>query len=205
MYFIISFLCLLSFESFYEKNLVRKNVFLKKNKTSFISSWFLLHLFFLRAKTLFYFSNVLLIVCVCVFLVFFFCLVFSGVFHLFFFLNLSKQKIFSTTALSRNKFSFELFLRKEHILIQKRMRSKMIIRIFFKKKTSLQKKKRKNLFQDLHALRVPCAFETPLDHCCVSWRSWASKVYVHSVVIDLGRGHMLHQAISQLFSAFLFS
>ena len=131
---------------------------------------------------------------------------FSGVFHLFFFFfNLSKQKIFSTKALSRKKifwntFSFELFLRKEHILIQKRMCSNMIIRIFFKQNLP----SKKNLFQDSHALRIPCAIESPLDHCCVSWRTWASKVYVHSVVIDLGRGHLLHQAISHTDSAFLF-
>ena len=45
--FIISFLCLSSFKKgFLEKISFEKSVFLKKNKTSFISSWFLLHLYF---------------------------------------------------------------------------------------------------------------------------------------------------------------
>ena len=74
---------------------------------------------------------------------------------------------------------------------------------FLQKKNLLQRKE-KNLFQDSHALRIPCAIESALDHCCVSWRSWASPVHVHSVVIDLARGHLLHQAISHRFSAFFF-
>ena len=124
----------------------------------------------------------------------------------FFFFNLSKQKIFSTKALSRKKvfeihFLLNFFLRKEHILIQKRMCSKLTFVVSPKKKKPFKK----NLFQDSHALRIPCAIESPLDHCCVSWRTWASKVYVHSVVIDLGRGHLLHQAVSLLLFCFFFA
>ena len=76
------------------------------------------------------------------------------------------------------------FWRREHILMQKKC-SKIFIRIF-KKKSPLKDKK--NLFQDSHTLRIACALESPLHHCCMSWRSWASQVSVPSVVIDLGRG-----------------
>ena len=51
---------------------------------------------------------------------------------------------------------------------------------------SLEKKNRQKLIQDSHAMRIACAIEGSLDHCCVSRRSWASQVYVHSLVIDLG-------------------
>ena len=45
----------------------------------------------------------------------------------------------------------------------------------------------KTLFLNSHALRIACAIEGSLDHCCVSRRSWASQVYVHSVVIHWSR------------------
>ena len=205
MYFIISFLCLLSFESFLEKISFEKMVFLKKTKL-LLSPLDFCSIFFLRAKTLFYFSIVLLIFCVCVFLFFLFLF---GFFLVFFDLfcwicpnkNLLKKISFENILVfTQKKCLLNLFWRREHILIRKRMCSNVIIRIFLKKKISLKRKK--NLFQNSHALRIPCAIESPLDHCCVSWRSWASPVHVHSVVIDLGRGHLLHQAISHPDSVF---
>ena len=205
---ILSSLSCVSYRSkvFLKKISFDKIVSLKKTKL-LLSPLDFCSIFFFESKNSSIFQLSFYFLVCCVFLVFSFSVCFFLVSFIFsFFFNLSKQKIFSTKALSRKKvfwntFSFELFLRKEHILIQKRMCSNMIIRIFFKKKISLQKK---NLFQDSHALRIPCAIESPLDHCCVSWRTWASKVYVHSVVIDLGRGHLLHQAISHTDSAFLF-
>ena len=47
-----------------------------------------------------------------------------------------------------------------------------------------------NLILYPRGLRIACAVEGFLDHCCVSrrrWRGRSSQVYVHSVVIDLGR------------------
>ena len=68
-----------------------------------------------------------------------------------------------------------------------------------------QKKKdrKKNLFQYSHALRIACALEGSLDHCCVSRLGWASQVYVHSVVIDLGPRDI--RCISPSLSSFLLS
>ena len=53
-------------------------------------------------------------------------------------------------------------------------------------------------------MRIACAIEGFLDHCCVSkrgWRCWSSQVCVYSVVIDLG--HATSVASSH-FSLFLF-
>ena len=139
------------------------------------------------------------------FFFFFFCLVFSGVFH--FFLNLSKQKslFFFEKKLSRTFkfFFFESLLNffGRNIFLMQNKCSKIIIWIFFKKKSPL----RKNLFPDSQALRIPCAIESPLDHCCVSWRSWASPVHVHSVVIDLGRGTSVTSSHLSLSFFFCFS
>ena len=53
--------------------------------------------------------------------------------------------------------------------------------------TTLKRKEKNTYFKIHNALRIACAIEGPLDPCCVSRRSWASQVHVHSVVIDLGR------------------
>ena len=69
------------------------------------------------------------------------------------------------------------------------------IKIFFDNLNFLQQNKipqkkrtKKNLFQDSLTLRIACAIESSLDHCCVSRLSWAGQVYVHLLVIDLGPG-----------------
>ena len=54
-------------------------------------------------------------------------------------------------------------------------------------------------------LRIACANEGPLDHCCVSWRSRVSQVCVHSVVIDPGRGTSVASShLSPFFFCFSF-
>ena len=74
---------------------------------------------------------------------------------------------------------------------------------FLQQNKNPQKKgQKKNLFQDSHALRIACATEGSLDHCCVSRRSGASQVYVHSLVIDLGHGTFVASAhLSPFFSS----
>ena len=180
------------------KNLIRKNVFLKKKKTFF----YLLLIFapsLFWAKSLLYFSVVLnfFLRLSCYLFFFFF---WSFFFWCLFFPN--KKMVLKNLLRETYRFFFQHFLlnffwRKEHRLIQKRMCSKIIIRIFFKRNIP----QKKNLFQDSHALRIACANEGPLDHCCVSWRCWESQVCVHSVVIH----HIRHIKPSlSFFSAFLF-
>ena len=122
VFFIISFLCLLSFKKkFSWKNLIRKNCFLEEKQNFFYLLLILAPSLF-WAKTLFYFSVVLFFFACSFFLV----SVFPNKKRLNKFRSRKFEFFFKT-------FSFKLFLRKEHILIQKRMCSKIIIRIFFKK------------------------------------------------------------------------
>ena len=64
----------------------------------------------------------------------------------------------------------------------------------FLQQNKIPQKKQKNLFQDSLALRIACAIEGSLDHCCVSRLSWASQVYVHLLVIDRGPGTFVASA-----------
>ena len=187
--FVISFLCLLSFKkSFLEKISFEKIVFLKKNKTSFISSWFLLHLyseqklFSIFQLSFIFFAFVVLSLFSSFSVRFFWCLFFQTKKRLNKFLSRKFEGFFFFQT-----FSFELFFRGRNIFWSKKeCVQKLSFEFSSKKKSPLKKKK--NLFQDSHALRIACANESPLDHCCVSCRCWASNVYVHSVVIHLGRG-----------------
>ena len=101
----------------------------------------------------------------CVFL--FFCSVFSGVFIFFeffqpkiFFKQITFEKILFF------QLSFEFFLREGNTLNKKKRRVliKKYHLNFLQKETFLREK----LFQDPHALRIACAIEDSLDHCCVS-------------------------------------
>ena len=157
----------------------RKKLFSWRKQNFFYLLLILLHLFFWEQK-LFYFSTVLLIFCVCAFLFFLF-LFFSGVFHIFWICpnkNLLKKNIFREIVFffkKKNKFNFFL---EEGTYFDPKHVQKLTFE-FSSQKISL--KKEKNLFQDSHALRIACAIAACRD-------GWASQVYVHSVVIDLGRG-----------------
>ena len=158
-------------------------------------------------ETLFYFSIVLDFFCTCCDFLFFcfFCSVFSGVFILL--------KVFPDKNISFKKclpikywflnFLLNLFSQRAKTLNKKKggwFCSKIIILIFFRK-TLLREK----LFQDPHALGIACAIEGSFDHCCVSWRSWASQVHVHSFVIDPGCGTSVASSRLSPFSVFFFS
>ena len=139
----------------------------------------LLHLFF-ESRNSFLFFNCPFNFCVCVFLFFLFLFVFFWC--LSYFLNLSKQKSSKKNLLREIKSFFqkkiELFL-EEWTYFDPKSVQKLTFEFSSKKNISL--KKEKNLFQDSHALRIACAIAACRD-------GWASQVYVHSVVIDLGRG-----------------
>ena len=189
-----------------------KNVFLKKSHSKKLFSWRKQNFFYLLlifapslfwAKTLFYFSvSFYFFNCRAISFFFFFWSFFSGV-------CFSEQKNGVKKSFEKhigffpNIFFGTFFWRREHILIPKRMCSKIIIRIFlFLKKKSLLKEK---ILQDSHVLRIACANEGPLDHCCVSWRSRVSQVCVHSVVIDPGRGTSVASShLSPFFFCFSF-
>ena len=84
-----------------------------------------------------------------------------------------------------NFFLWTFFGRESTLNKKKRCKAKINIWIFFKITFFWEK-----LVLYPHALRIACAIEGSLDHCCVSrrgWRGWSSQVYVHSVVIDFSR------------------
>ena len=178
-----------------------KIVFLKKNKTSFISSWFLLHL---------YFEQKLFSIFQCPFIFQLSCYLFFLLFLIVFFLCLFFQtkngikKSFEKHIDFFQHFLLNLFLEEGTYFDPKKNVFKKYHSDFFfsKKKNSLKRK----IFQDSHALRIACANEGPLDHCCVSWRSRVSQVCVHSVVIDPGRGTSVASShLSPFFLLFFFS
>ena len=192
--FIISFLCFFfSFENCFSQKSSSKK-WCSWEKKLLLSpldfSFFLKKLF-----SIFQLSWIFFCAC-CVFLFFcFFCsvfLVFSSFFEFF------QPKIYFNRSHLKKYcfFNFLLnFFERGKILWTKKRR------VVLFKKISFEFSK---LFQDPHALRIACAIEGSLDHCCVSWRSWASQVHVHSVVIDLGCGAPLASCrLSPLFfSAF---
>ena len=197
--FIISFLCFFHLNIIFLKKAPSKNGVLEKKKNFF----YLLLIFHLFEETVFLFFNcprnsfalVLFFNFSAFSVMFFWC------FHLFW--SFSSQKKTHVKNLFRENIGFWTFFW-----------------IFFTERNTLNKKKEggfvqklsfdffskkhfeKKLFQDPHALRIACAIEGSLDHCCVSWRSWASQVDVHSFVIDLGCGTSV--ASSRLSPFFLF-
>ena len=163
---------------FWEKSF-EKIVFLKKTKL-LLSPLDFAPSFFFESKNSFLFFN-----CPFNFLRLCFSLFSFSVFFfwcLSYFLNLSKQKSSKKNLLREIKSFFQkkiqLFL-EEGTYFDPKSVQKLTFEFSSKKNISL--KKEKNLFQDSHALRIACAIAACRD-------GWASQVYVHSVVIDLGRG-----------------
>ena len=183
----MSLSCLLfSFTINFYKNLLRNFVFWKK-KNFFSSPLDFCSLFFFLKKVFSIFQLPFQILFALV--VFFFSFFYSVFcwFHLFSVCTIKKfpfKKPFEQNMGALN-FFFELFWEGEYIEQKKRCKAKIIIWVFVIKSLFWE-----NLIVYPHALRIACAIEGFLDHCCVSrrrWRGWSSQVYVHSVVIDLGR------------------
>ena len=195
----VFFLSSLSCDFFIWKCLVSKVsfeifVFLKKNTTTFISSWFFAHL--KKLFSIFQLSYFLRLLCLSRFFSFFSVLFTS-------FLSFFNQEICFKKALTRiffRKNSIEL-LKGWKTLNKKKGRVVLFkeknIGIFFKNSPF-----EKTLFLNSHALRIACAIEGSLDRCCVSRRSWASQVQVHSVDIHWPR-HRSTSVESGRISSFL--
>ena len=171
-----------------EKNLIRKIVSLKK-KTFFYLLLIVIPFFweqklFSTFHLSFYFFA---FVFFCFFFFFYSVFLVSFIFFWVFQTkkSFSKKQSSFEKCVGFSKVFFWTFFEEGTYFWSKKRCSKIEFWMFFKKS---HLKKEKNLFQDSHALRIACAIESHLDHCCVSWRGWASQVYVHSVVIDLGRG-----------------
>ena len=185
-------------KSFLEKNLIRKILSLKKK---LLSSPLDCCSFFLRAKTLFYFSFVLLLfafVFFCFF--FFFNSVFSGVFHLFWVFQTKKKKLlkkkspFEKCVGFSKVFFWTFFEEGTYFWSKKECVQKNIIRIFLKK-ISLQKKK---TYFKIHtrwrsrarskALLTIAACRDVVERVksmCIQWSLISAA------------GHPLHQAVSR--------
>ena len=183
------------------QSLIRQNWFVEK-KNFFYLLLILLHSF--SRKNFFLFFNCplnFLYLCFSVFLLFLFC--FSGVFHLFWVFQtkkLLKKKNSFGKFVGFEKLSFELFLLEWTYFDQK-----SVEKLTFVVSSKILTWKKRNLFPDSHALRIACANEGPLDHCCVSWRSRVSQVCVHSVVIDPGRGTSVASSRLSTFVLFFFA
>ena len=198
MFFIISFLCLSSFKkSFLEKISFEKIVFLKKNKTSFISSWFLLHLYFQQKLfsifqlSFYFFAFVVLSL-------------FSSFSDRFFLVSVFPNKKVLKRSFEKHigfsqHFLLNFFWRREHILIQK---------VFKNYRSDFLQKKNSFKEQTYFKIHTRWGSRARMKALLTIAACRAAVEWVMSVCIQLpfisAEGHPLHQAISLLFFCFSF-